>query len=65
LTWSEGAQPASGVLNVGDRIESILSHIDTTINLHDVYYAHRAGKLEAIWPVAARGKVQWKESILF
>jgi D-serine deaminase-like pyridoxal phosphate-dependent protein len=43
---------------VGDRIEFIPSHIDTTINLHDYYYACRNGKLEAIWPVAARGKVQ-------
>jgi D-serine deaminase-like pyridoxal phosphate-dependent protein len=45
-------------LNVGDRLELIPSHIDTTVNLHDVYYAHRGGKLEAIWPVEARGKVQ-------
>jgi D-serine deaminase-like pyridoxal phosphate-dependent protein len=43
---------------VGDRIEFIPSPIDTTINLHDYYYAYRNGKLEAIWPVAARGKVQ-------
>jgi D-serine deaminase-like pyridoxal phosphate-dependent protein len=34
------------------------SHIDTTVNLHDVMYAHRNGNVEAIWPVAARGKVQ-------
>jgi D-serine deaminase-like pyridoxal phosphate-dependent protein len=45
-------------LEVGDRVELIPSHIDTTINLHDYYYAHRNGTLEAIWPVAARGKVQ-------
>lgn len=57
LSWEEGC-PASASLNIGDRIELIPSHIDTTINLHDFYYAHRAGKLEAIWPVASRGKVQ-------
>jgi D-serine deaminase-like pyridoxal phosphate-dependent protein len=45
-------------LNVGDRIALIPSHIDTTINLHDDYYAYRDGKLEAIWPIVARGKVQ-------
>jgi hypothetical protein len=28
------------------------------VNLHDFYYAYRDGKLEAIWSVAARGKVQ-------
>lgn len=58
LTWEEGRQPARASLNVGDRVELIPSHIDTTVNLHDVYYAHREGNLEAIWPVAARGKVQ-------
>lgn len=57
LTWGDGAAPDS-LLEVGDRIELIPSHIDTTINLHDYYYACRNGKLEAIWPVAARGKVQ-------
>jgi D-serine deaminase-like pyridoxal phosphate-dependent protein len=57
LTWGGGAAPHPH-LEVGDRIEFIPSHIDTTINLHDYYYACRNGKLEAIWPVAARGKVQ-------
>lgn len=56
LTWEEG----SGVpgLTVGDRVEMIPSHIDPTINLHDVYYAHRKGVIEEIWKVDARGKVQ-------
>jgi D-serine deaminase-like pyridoxal phosphate-dependent protein len=57
LTWGDSATPRP-FLEVGDRIELIPSHIDTTINLHDYYYAYRNGKLEAIWPVAARGKVQ-------
>ncbi|HEX4206897.1 MAG TPA: DSD1 family PLP-dependent enzyme [Ktedonobacteraceae bacterium] len=54
LRWAKGTVQ----LEVGDRIELIPSHIDTTINLHDSYYAYRDGTLEAIWPVAARGKVQ-------
>jgi D-serine deaminase-like pyridoxal phosphate-dependent protein len=45
-------------LGVGDRLALIPSHIDTTINLHDVIYAHRAGTVEAVWEIAARGKVQ-------
>jgi D-serine deaminase-like pyridoxal phosphate-dependent protein len=57
LTGKNGSL-VSASLHVGDRIKLIPSHIDTTINLHDVYYAHRAGRLVAIWPVAARGKVQ-------
>jgi D-serine deaminase-like pyridoxal phosphate-dependent protein len=58
LTWNEQASLPPHALEVGTRIEFIPSHIDTTINLHDTYYAYRDGKVEAIWPVAARGKVQ-------
>ncbi len=59
VTWEDGeAGSATTRLGVGARVELIPSHIDTTVNLHDVYYAHRAGVLAAIWPVEARGKVQ-------
>ncbi len=44
--------------NVGDRVELIPSHIDTTINLHDYYYCHRGRTVEMILPISARGKVQ-------
>ena len=55
LSWD----PASArALEVGDRVELLPSHIDTTINLHDIYYARRGEIIEAIWPVLARGKVQ-------
>jgi D-serine deaminase-like pyridoxal phosphate-dependent protein len=57
LIWSD-AQQTTARLQIGDRVELLPSHIDTTINLHDYYYAYRHGKLEAIWPVATRGKVQ-------
>lgn len=43
---------------IGDRIEILPSHIDTTINLHDVYICHRQGTIEQIVPITARGKVQ-------
>lgn len=55
LTWEEGKAVR---LEVGDTVEMVPSHIDPTINLHDVYYAHRQGVIEEIWPVDARGKVQ-------
>lgn len=45
-------------LSIGDRVELLPSHIDTTVNLHDYYYCHRGGKLEHVWKLAARGKVQ-------
>jgi D-serine deaminase-like pyridoxal phosphate-dependent protein len=53
LTWKEGPD-----LPIGARVYMIPSHIDPTINLHDVYYAYRKGVIEEIWPVATRGKVQ-------
>jgi D-serine deaminase-like pyridoxal phosphate-dependent protein len=45
-------------LRVGDRVALVPSHIDTTVNLHDVLYAQRDGELETTWEIAARGKVQ-------
>ncbi len=58
LTWQEDAPFPSERLDVGQRVAFIPSHIDTTINLHDMYYAFRNGRLEAMWSVATRGKVQ-------
>ncbi len=43
-------------LGVGDRIEILPSHGDTTINLHEHYYALRGDEVEAVWPIAARGR---------
>ena len=48
----------SDELRVGDRVVLVPSHIDTTLNLHDVLHVHRGGELVTEWPVAARGKVQ-------
>ena len=45
-------------VRLGEKLEFYPGHGDTTINLHDDYYAIRQGKLEAIWPVAARGRFQ-------
>ena len=41
-----------------DLLEFIPGHGCTTINLHDTLYAIRDGRLEAIWPIAGRGKVR-------
>ncbi len=40
----------------GEKIELIPSHCDTTVNLHSDYTVIRDGRLEAIWPVSARGR---------
>lgn len=43
---------------VGDRIEFLPPHVDPTVNLYDQIYALRGDRVEAIWPIAARGKSQ-------
>ena len=67
LTYEPGGdehgilKSASGgdvALEIGDRVSITPSHIDTTINLHDYFFCHRQGKIEAIVPIANRGKVQ-------
>lgn len=45
-------------LEVGDRVTLVPSHIDTTINLHELIYAHRDREIQAQWSIEARGKVQ-------
>jgi len=49
---------ASRDLKLGDRIEFIPPHIDPTVNLYDHIYALRGDRVEAVWPIAARGKSQ-------
>ena len=49
---------ASRELRVGDRVEFIPPHIDPTVNLYDSIYALRGDRVEAVWPIAARGKSQ-------
>jgi len=45
-------------LHLGDLVELLPSHVCTTVNLHDRYYALRNGHLEDIWPISGRGKSQ-------
>jgi D-serine deaminase-like pyridoxal phosphate-dependent protein len=46
--------PGAGVA-VGDRIRLRPSHVDPTINLHDVIYALHGEDVVDLWPIAARG----------
>jgi D-serine deaminase-like pyridoxal phosphate-dependent protein len=41
----------------GDKVEFVPSHCDTTVNLHNVFFAIRKGTVEAVWPIEARGRV--------
>ena len=40
---------------VGDKLELIVSHCDPVVNLYDQMYAIRGDKVEAVWPISARG----------
>ncbi len=42
----------------GTRIELVPSHCDTTVNLYEEYVCVRKGVVEAVWPIAARGRIQ-------
>lgn len=50
--------PPDSTVAAGGRIELWPSHIDPTINLHDVLYAVEGGDVVEVWPVAARGYVE-------
>ncbi|RLK11237.1 3-hydroxy-D-aspartate aldolase BhcC [Ruegeria conchae] len=46
----------NGALKVNDRLRLVPGHCDPTCNVHDWYVGVRNGKVEALWPVSARGK---------
>ena len=43
-------------LKRGDKVTIVPNHGCTTINLHDQYHVIRRGTLEAVWPIAGRGR---------
>ncbi|MBM4079300.1 MAG: DSD1 family PLP-dependent enzyme, partial [Planctomycetes bacterium] len=45
-------------LKPGHKIELIPTHGCTTINLHDQFFALRGDKVEAVWPIEARGRAR-------
>lgn len=45
-----------GVLQVNDKLKLVPGHCDPTCNVHDWYVGVRDGKVEAVWPVSARGR---------
>ncbi len=44
--------------SVGDRIRVIPNHICVAVNLHETVYGIRGNKVEEVWKVAGRGKLQ-------
>jgi 3-hydroxy-D-aspartate aldolase len=47
--------PRAERLRVGEKIFLIPGHCDPTVNLHDWYVGIRNGRVEALWPISARG----------
>jgi len=45
-----------GVLKIGEKLKLVPGHCDPTCNVHDWYVGVRNGKVEALWPITARGK---------
>jgi len=49
--WVEGERPPA----LGEKLLLVPGHCDPTINLYDWYVCVRAGRVEALWPITARG----------
>jgi 3-hydroxy-D-aspartate aldolase len=52
-----GISGATNRLNIGDKVRLIPGHCDPTVNLYDWYVCVRAGRVEQLWPITARGAV--------
>ena len=45
-------------LKLGDKLKLIPPHCDPTVNLHDWYVGIRNNRVEALWPITARGAIR-------
>lgn len=43
-------------LTLGETVQILPSHCDTTVNLHDAYVVHRSGTVVDRWPIDGRGR---------
>src|SRR5260221_7768453 len=46
---------ATNALRVGDKVKLVPGHCDPTVNLYDWYVGVRNDRVEAVWPITARG----------
>jgi 3-hydroxy-D-aspartate aldolase len=49
--------PGSSALALGNTVQFVPSHCDTTINLYDEYVVHRSGTVVDRWPIVGRGRM--------
>jgi D-serine deaminase-like pyridoxal phosphate-dependent protein len=52
------ALPPDSPIKIGDRVELLPSHVDPTINLHDLFYVVDGQTVVDVWPIAARGYLE-------
>ena len=45
----------AAALSLGDQLMLVPGHCDPTVNLYDELVCVRGGRVEALWPIAARG----------
>ena len=50
-------QDPNRVLEIGTKIRLIPGHCDPTVNLYDWFVCYRNDRVEALWPITARGAV--------
>ncbi len=50
--------PKSQDLKIGDKVELVIGYGDFTTVLHDDFYGFRNDRLEVVWPIQGRGKIQ-------
>jgi D-serine deaminase-like pyridoxal phosphate-dependent protein len=48
----------SATPEVGDKVRLVVGYGDTTVHLHEEIAAIRGGRIEAVWKVAARGRIR-------
>ena len=53
LTVADGAAP-----KLGETLRLVPGHCDPTVDRYDWYVGVRKGRVECLWPVAARGAMQ-------
>jgi len=53
--WIEGETPQAALPSLGEKLLLVPGHCDPTINLYDWYVCVRRGRVEALWPITARG----------
>lgn len=58
LMVSESVRGGNNDLKIGDKVRLVPGHIDPTVNMYDWYVCIRDGRVEALWPITARGRLQ-------